>query len=144
MVGAGGADANADADADATSSRFGSKCEAEETAAAAEEDVDVTLSGQASNLPMRTAASLSRDGDDELDCHRRVAPGWFWRGAWFGQAKERRGCLFVSEVGDVFFSFFCFSSLPSFRSFSCFPSFPFLPRSPLVSFLQTQDFAAVN
>lgn len=88
MVGVGGADADADAnaDADATSSRFGSRYKEEETTAAAE-DVDVTLSGQASNLPVRTAASLSRDGDDELDCHRRVVPGWFWRGPCSGRQK---------------------------------------------------------
>ncbi|KAI0400417.1 hypothetical protein F4802DRAFT_485358 [Xylaria palmicola] len=72
MVGAGGADANADADA--TSSRFGRKQEAETEG----EDMNVTPSGQASILPRRTAASLSRDGDDRLGCHRTVALSWWW------------------------------------------------------------------
>ncbi|KAI0874058.1 hypothetical protein GGS24DRAFT_359705 [Hypoxylon argillaceum] len=70
MVDVGGADANADADA--TSSRFGSRWAEEE------EDVNRTPSGQASNLPRRATASLSRDGDDKLECHRTV--GWVWAG----------------------------------------------------------------
>ncbi|KAI3341045.1 hypothetical protein F4824DRAFT_496656 [Ustulina deusta] len=82
MVGAGGADANADTDA--TSSRFGAK----------EEDANATPSGKASNLPRRTAASLSRDGDDKLDCHRTAAwDGFGWAGKQAGKrGRQPRGC----------------------------------------------------
>ncbi|KAI0204271.1 hypothetical protein F4808DRAFT_373891 [Astrocystis sublimbata] len=74
MVGGSGAgaDANANADMNATSPRLGSRL-AKAEASAEDAVVNVTPSGQASDLPRRAAASLSRDGDDRLRCHRTMA-----------------------------------------------------------------------
>ncbi|KAI0537537.1 hypothetical protein GGR58DRAFT_502113 [Xylaria digitata] len=101
MVGAGGANANADADA--TSSRFGSK----------EEDANATPSSKASNLPRRTAASLSRDGDDKLDCHRTVACD--------RAGKQARGRTDTNEVAGKVSSFLSLVTLFSLAKAAAAP-----------------------